>query len=158
MYQAASFVYPLIFIYFFMLRISDGQTFLYALREMWHWILTLAVTLILYMPLTKFIVYLKLNDSSALFLIPNNIENIRIILGNFADHFQQLWNGWSRSLSGNFCIIISLLFIVHLIYKTFRNTKSVLYSIFLLFLVVVFSYRPLVSTTSCILLITKKDL
>lgn len=141
-YQAASFVYLLIFTYFFMLRISEGQSFLYALREMWHWILTLVVTLILYMPLTKFIAYLKLNDSSALFLIPRNLENIKIVLRNFADHFQQLWNGWTLSLSGNFCIVVSLLFIAHLIYRTFKNTKSFLYSIFVLFLIVVFFLSP----------------
>lgn len=146
MYQAALFAYPLIFVYFLMLRISHGQNLFYALSKMQHWILAIIITFILYVPFTKFIVYLKLNGNSELFLIPNNIETIKVILMNFGRHFQQLWAGWIPSFSGKFCIVLLSVFVLRLTYITYKNTnknaKSILYLPLVWFLIILFLLAP----------------
>lgn len=123
-YQPALFAYFIIFIYLFICEIRCGTTFYSALYKMQNWILTLAITGVMYSLYLPQVTYFRGNNGD-LFINIFDIRNLKLIWNNIYLYFSTIYADWSPSPTGNIFFVMLLVFILHIVIKTAVNTKSI---------------------------------
>ncbi len=122
-YQAVISAYLIIFLYKFITELLHSNTNLFqTVNKMKYWFCTLFFTALFYAPFTLFLSYCT-SAKNGVFVIPYNLENIKIIIENICRYFSILYTDWSPNTIGQIFFAMLFIFLMNTIIKTAIKTK-----------------------------------